>query len=85
MSLPLPLCCAAQGKCCGVHFGQHTSYPNAWVTDTCIALPLACAVGSGPTCHLAPQLPSLAGVVLHAPFLSGGAPLLPANQPAYCS
>jgi hypothetical protein len=30
-----------------------------------------CAVGSGPTCHLAAQLPTLAGVVLHAPFCSG--------------
>ncbi|KAL4421927.1 hypothetical protein ABPG77_005211 [Micractinium sp. CCAP 211/92] len=29
------------------------------------------SVGSGPTCHLAAQLPQLAGVVLHAPFLSG--------------
>lgn len=29
------------------------------------------SVGSGPTCHLASQLTNLAGVVLHAPFLSG--------------
>jgi pimeloyl-ACP methyl ester carboxylesterase len=29
------------------------------------------SVGSGPTCHLAAQLPTLAGVVLHAPFCSG--------------
>lgn len=29
------------------------------------------SVGSGPTCHLAAQLPQLGGVLLHAPFLSG--------------
>ncbi|PSC68542.1 alpha beta-hydrolase [Micractinium conductrix] len=29
------------------------------------------SVGSGPTCHLGAQLPSLGGLALHAPFLSG--------------
>lgn len=36
-----------------------------------VPLLLKCSVGSGPTCHLAAATPSLAGVVLHAPFLSG--------------
>lgn len=36
-----------------------------------ILLPFCLAVGSGPTSHLAAATPSLAGVVLHAPFLSG--------------